>query len=74
MAGKQEKGQASLPREVVATTYLGHRNKGTGKYEVHRVTKYDDGSMLGERVVEHPERLVARERLTTLLMSREVLP
>lgn len=73
MAGKQEK-QGAPPREVVATTYLGHRNKGTGKYEVHRITKYDDGSMLGERVVEHPERLVARERLTTLLMSREVLP
>lgn len=68
MAAKQQDKQS----KPAATTYLGHRKDGV--WQVWRVTMAEDGSLSKERVLEHPTRVVARERLRVLLDSAEVLP
>lgn len=78
MAPKQADKQQTLPVErpkPFATSYAGGRRGG--KWEVSRIDLYEEeGKVRAEvtPVLEHPERLVVRERLTTLLISREVLP
>lgn len=77
MAAKQEKQQA-LPEakpKPFATSYAGGRTGGV--WRVFRIDLHEDGKGVRAEVtpvLEHPERLVVRERLTTLLLSREVLP
>lgn len=77
MAAKQEK-QQTLPVEPpkpIATTYYAARRKGT--WEVCRADVFEtDGRPRVEvtPVLEHPDRIVARERLRVLLAGREVLP
>lgn len=73
MAAKQEK-QASV--KPIAVTYAGARVDGVWRVWRFDVHLGDDGRprVASTEVVVHPERLVVRERMVTLLMSREVLP
>lgn len=71
MAAKQE-GVRATKSVVVATTYLAEGEHG--RWRMWRVELLDDGTLRKTLEVEHPERLVIRERLVTRLMSRGVLP
>lgn len=54
-----------------AVTY--YALKGARAWEVWRVTVFGD-KVRREKVLEHADRRVVRERLTVLLNSAEVLP
>lgn len=78
MAPKPAEKQQALPEakpKPFATSYAGGRKDGV--WRVYRIDLHEDGKGVRVEVtpvLEHPSRLVVRERLVTRLMSREVLP